>query len=210
MSKPWTNVVVAAAAVAVGVTAWTWRKEPGPPIAPAPAAVHELTVPKVDAVPELDGELDDALWHGAVARTGAFLDVSGSAARPYSDARVVWGEGRISIALYAADADIRTRGQLRDEFRVTIGAVSFGVSATGELVGAPAGTRVGHDHDGTLDDPSDDDEEWVIELTVPLSELGLRGAAGERAPFAVDRCDTNRGLRSCSAARYVLVLAGKP
>jgi hypothetical protein len=40
------------------------------------------------------------------------------------------------------------------------------------------------------------------------ASLGLKGRAGERVAFAVDRCDTTHdGTRSCSSAREALVLA---
>ena len=202
----WGNAVVVTAALALGLAAWRGRPAPAAP-ARAVVAGHELAVPIVDGALELDGELGDALWQGDVARTGAFLDASGAPARPYSDARVVSARGQLIVALYAADEDIQTTEPLRDVFHVTIGGATFEVSATGELRGAPAGTRIGHDLDGTVDDRSDDDEEWVIELAIPLASLGLQGRAGERVAFAVERCDTTRdGTHSCGSARAVLVL----
>jgi hypothetical protein len=188
-----------------------WRGRPKPAAAPAleVGARHELVVPDVEGAPELDGELGDAIWQGDVARTGPFLDGNGAPARPYSDARMVSARGQLIIALYAADEDIRTTGPLRDVFRVSVGTATFQVSATGELRGAPAGTRSGHDLDGTVDDPSDHDEEWVTEIEIPLATLGLQDRAGERVGFAVDRCDTTRdGARSCGSAHATLVLAG--
>lgn len=207
-TRPWGNAFVVAAAMLLALVAW--RSRHVPPRATAPAGTPDLEVAKVDGLPVLDGELGDAIWQGAVARTGPLLDASGAPARPYADARIAWGLDQLSIALYAADEDIRTVGRLRDEFRITLGNVTFEVSATGELRGAPVGTRVGHDHDGTLDDPSDDDEEWALELTIPLASLDLRGRLGERLPLAVERCDTTRnGVRACSTTRpVVLVLAG--
>jgi hypothetical protein len=213
----WGNAVVVGAALAVGIVASRPRPTPvGAAAAPAPVTQHELVVPAIDGAPVLDGELGDSIWRGALARTGAFLDANGAPARPYSDARAVVVRDELVIALYAADEDIRTSGPLRDAFRVTVGTTTFEVSATGELRGAPPGTRIGHDLDGTVDDPSDDDEEWVIELAIPLAALGVRAQAGdriarmERIAFAVDRCDTTHdGKRSCSTTRAVLVLDGK-
>jgi len=211
----WGNAVVVAAALALGLAASRGRPMPEAPV-PAVVAGHELVVPDVDGALELDGELGDAVWQGDIARTGAFVDANGAPARPYADARVVSVRDQLIVALYAADEDIRTTGPRRDRFRVTIGSAVFEVSASGDLRGAPAGTRIGHDLDGTPDDPSDDDEEWVLELAIPLAALGLhghageRGERGERVAFAVERCDTTRdGTRSCSSTRDVLVLGGK-
>lgn len=189
---------------ALAVAALAWRALPGASRHTAnvqpQAAPYDLLIPRVHALPKLDGELDDALWQGPVARTGAFLNEQGVSARPYSDARIAWGEDHIILALYAGDEDIRTSGSAKDLFRVTLGATTFEISATGALVGAPAGTRVAVDQDGTLDNSSDDDEEWVVELVIPLRSLGLEGKSGERIAFAAERCDTTHdGVRRCGA-----------
>ena len=207
----WANTVVVGAALLVGFAALRGRPATAAPARTATTA-PSLVVPAVDGVVALDGELGDGVWRNAVGRTGAFREVSGEAARPYSDARLVVVRDELVVALYAADEDVRTRGPLRDVFRVTIGDVTFEVSATGELRGAPPGTRIGHDLDGTPDDPSDDDEEWVIELAIPLASLApaTRGEHGERMAFAVERCETTRsGARSCSSVHRELVLPGK-
>jgi hypothetical protein len=61
---------------------------------------------------------------------------------------------------------------------------------------------IGRDVDGTVDDPSgEDDEEWLAEIAIPLAELGLAGAPGERVRFSLERCDTMReGDRRCGRA----------
>jgi hypothetical protein len=55
------------------------------------------------------------------------------------------------------------------------------------------------DRDGTLNRVGDNDEEWVVEMSVPLDALGLPVAkAGTRIPFAVRRCEVgNGGPRAC-------------
>jgi hypothetical protein len=57
------------------------------------------------------------------------------------------------------------------------------------------------DRDGTLDDPSDEDEEWVVEAAIPLAALGVTGAPGTRIQIEVSRCDTPRHttVRRCGA-----------
>jgi hypothetical protein len=170
-----------------------------------------VSVPDVGALPKLDGELDEPLWQAPVVRTGAFVDPAGGAARPYSDARIAWANGSLVVALYAADEDIRTSGPAADVFHVTLGDTSFDVTPTGELRGAPAGTTIGHDADGTIDDPSNDDEEWVLELVVPLRSLGLEGKPGERISFSAERCDTTHdGVRRCGATRKIELVLGPP
>ena len=148
-----------------------------------------LEVGFAPAAPEIDGELDEAIWQRAGGRTGAFTD------RPYSEARFAWTHTHLFIALYAADKDIRSS----DRFEVTLGRTTFDVSASGELRGAPAGTRAGVDRDGTIDDPSDDDEEWVIEVAVPLE------AIDGSLDVAIRRSDAPQGV-----ANAHLVLVDRP
>ena len=54
--------------------------------------------------------------------------------------------------------------------------------------------------DGTMNLSSDDDEEWVIEMAIPLKALGIRGEKGERVGLTLGRCDsTHRGPRVFAA-----------
>jgi hypothetical protein len=57
------------------------------------------------------------------------------------------------------------------------------------------------DTDGTLNKLGDNDEEWVVEMQVPLDALGLiRTGPGTRIPFAVRRCEVGRdGPRACGS-----------
>jgi hypothetical protein len=174
-----------------------------------------LHVPHLPGSVVLDGDTDDPGWTASTepARTGPFLLATGAPARPYSDSRLVWGDGHLYLALYAADEDIRSRVDqmdgpvsLDDAFRLvfTRGDAEYAidVSPTGVLAdavrngGGPrdyawnSGAHVSHEHDGTLNDPSDSDEEWVIEMAIPFESLGMAGHAGERIGFAAWRCDT--------------------
>ena len=112
------SLLVGALAI-VGVVAIT-RRAPPPPPRSLPVrevrAVRELAIPNVGELPKLDGELDDAIWHLAVARTGPFLNEQGAHARPYSDARIAWAHDHLILALYAGDEDIRTSGPTKDLF----------------------------------------------------------------------------------------------
>ena len=60
--------------------------------------------------------------------------------------------------------------------------------------------RRGTDLDGTLDDPRDDDEEWVVELAIPYSLLGIRGTPDQSLSFSVKRCDTPKGRATVCGA----------
>src|SRR5215475_9737526 len=134
------------------------------------AADRALVVPQVGAAIHCDGELDEVAWRSP-ARTGPFLDPKGETAAPYSEARFLRDDANLYIALYAADEDIRSS----DEFIVQVGSgssqMTLHFTAAGKLVPAIAGAKVGVDLDGNLDDASNDDEEWVIEASIPLAAL---------------------------------------
>ncbi|MDP9148989.1 MAG: hypothetical protein M3O36_03470, partial [Myxococcota bacterium] len=175
-----------------------------------------LRVPHLSGTIVLDSDTDDPGWTSpsGPARTGAFAGDDGLAARPYSDARLVWGDGHLYLALYAADEDIESTPDepgrpvgLGDSFRLAFFREDDGeqlwidVSPTGSVSGsrrprsAPAdltwrsGAHVSQEIDGTLNDATDDDEEWVIEMAVPFESLGMSGRVGESIGFAVSRCD---------------------
>jgi hypothetical protein len=59
--------------------------------------------------------------------------------------------------------------------------------------------RVGADYDGTLNKIGDFDEEWTVQLALPLeSILVTRAGAGTRIPFTVERCEiAYDGRRAC-------------
>jgi hypothetical protein len=203
-------VTVAAAACA----AWGCCRRAAPPLEDT-AVGAVLRVPRAAPAPVLDGDNDDPGWTRAPgpARTGPFLDARGAATRPHSDARLLWGDGQLYLLLYAADDDIRARG---DAFRIRVsrGGRTFAieVSADGAIREAArdargvldpswrSGAHVSREIDGTLDDARDTDEEWSLEMALPLAPLGLKGEPGEVAGFAIERCDaSSTGERSCGA-----------
>lgn len=182
-----------------------------------------MRVPRAASAIDLNGELSEASWIDGSARTPPFAAEDGAPARPYSDARLLWGDGFLYLALYAADEDIRAALAehdapiwTEDSFHVAFARrnklFSIEVSPIGTTTDFVQGSdgklefgwqslaRVGHDLDGKPNDASDDDEEWVIELAIPLSSLGLRGVRGERVGFSVHRCDTPKsGVRVCAS-----------
>lgn len=189
-----------------------------------PAAA--IVVPRADAALALDGELDETAWSRA-ARTGAFVDDAGAPARPFSEARFLEQGGTLFVALYAADDDIRAAKRAHDDpvylddaFSVRLSTEAPGsptylldVSARGVITDArrdasghvdaswESGARAGADRDGTLDDATDEDEEWVVELAIPLASIGA--APGSPVVVDVQRCDTprDRSGRRCGAFR---------
>jgi hypothetical protein len=189
-------------------------------------ALDTLVVPRARGSIRIDGELEEEDWRSAV-RTGAFVDAHGAEARPFSDARFLQRDGAIFVVLYAADDDIRAAVKEHDgavwtddAFIVTLGpdapgAPSFeiDVSAAGVTSDArrglkgerdaawESGIEVGIDRDGTMNDASDEDEEWVVEARIPLAALGVSSEPGARLRFAASRCDRPRagGPRRCGS-----------
>lgn len=184
-------------------------------VAPQAAAVADsasgpfLAVHRADAPPKIDGALDEPSWSERSARTGAFVGPDGRQARPYSDARLLWHAGTLDLALYAADQDLRPA---TDAFVVVLAAngkratLRFGPRGLlpvehpdSDSTALAAGATVAVDLDGSIDDPSDDDEEWVVEASLPLAPLGLQGAPSEALTIAIERCDTPKGgATSCA------------
>jgi hypothetical protein len=191
--------------------------------AAASAAPLELHVPHVKGSITLDGDLDDTGWTGPIARTGAFLGADGTPARPYSDARITWGDGHLYLALYAADEDVRDAKRapdgptwLDDSFHIVFvrgdETSVIDISATGVVTDArksrggsldfswQSGLHVSTELDGTINDSHDDDEEWSLEIALPLESLGLKGKRGESIGLALRRCDTPKGAtRTCGS-----------
>jgi hypothetical protein len=184
-----------------------------------------LHVPHLPGSIVLDGDTDDPGWTSppGPARTGAFLNAAGVESRPYSEARAVWGDGHLYFSLYAADEDIRSGATehdgpvwLDDSFRLVFtlpdGERAIEVSPRGVVTDAkrsPGGAfdyawesraHVSPEVDGTVNNPKDSDEEWVIEMAIPFEALGMSGERGETLGFSVRRCDTPKsGARVCSA-----------
>lgn len=189
-------------------------------VAPAASAPPRLRVPHAVGPIKADGELDEETWRDA-ARTESFLDQqTGELSRPYSDTRLLWDEKNLYLARYAADEDINATARhdeplwLKDAFSIRISipgrADAFGIEVapsgvvTDFLVrpdgtldrGWESGALVGVDLDGTLNDESDEDEEWIIEAAIPWSSLGITDPI--HAPplgLKLSRCDTPRDHR---------------
>lgn len=197
----------------------------GSSLAPRSTDYVVLHVPHIPGGINLDGDTDDQGWTmpPGPARTGGFLLANGATARPYSETRLVWGDGYLYLSLYAADEDVETRTTkhdgplwLDDSFRVTLWrpGTEYVIEVSPKAVitdsiredgGAydyswESGAHASHELDGTMNKPDDEDEEWVIELAVPFGSIGLKGEAGESIGFSVRRCDTpKQASRVCAS-----------
>lgn len=116
----------------------------------------------------IDGAWREPAWN-AKAQRGVFVDETGSAARPYSEIRLLREGDQLYVALYAADEDIRSD----DAFELRVGITSLRITPN-----EARRPRLAVSLDGTLDRPSDDDEEWIVELALPVA-----------SPITASRCD---------------------
>jgi hypothetical protein len=174
---------------------------------------REIHVPHASDAIRFDGELTEPSWL-ASARTGPFLTKEGKQAVPYSDARFVWTNESLRVGLYASDIDIVSAKVAADgpvwdadAFHVVfekdgveheLDVAPTCVLTDGERrVGASTDYRwqslakLACDSDGTVDVSGDRDEEWVVEMAVPLQSLGLRPEGGERINVRIRRCDVD-------------------
>jgi hypothetical protein len=64
-----------------------------------------------------------------------------------------------------------------------------------------SGADVDVDTDGTVNQLGDADEEWVVELTIPLGKIGHKSAKpGKQLRFSVSRCEVAYdGVRACGS-----------
>lgn len=158
------------------------------------ATSHEKdSVPRTTMIIRIDGDWGELDWAKRAMR-GQFRGDDGQLARPSSEVRFLRDDHDLFVALYAADENI----QSNDAFDLTIGALSLHADATGHVTPTVPGVTaaVGYD-EGTLDDPRDDDEEWVVELKIPLDTLS---ATGGQPAVRSSRCDTPKdGVKRCGS-----------
>lgn len=134
----------------------------------------------------------------------------GSEGKPYSDIRLAHEGGTLHVVLYASDHDIVTSGAPADgplwrgdDFHVvfTHGSTSFAFDVDpkctitdGKREGQGAwsyawqsGAKATCDTDGTVDQPGDNDEEWVVDLDIPMASMDLTDK--DHLDLSVRRCD---------------------
>lgn len=177
---------------------------------PTGAGRAAVKVPRLVRPPRIDGRLDDPAWKGA-ARMGPFRRSDGRAeARQQTRVLMGWDRGFLYLACDCTDHDIRGHYQNRDDplyleevFEAFLDTDADGrdyleleVSPNGQTFDAWfSGRRSGRRLDwnpplqlavqvtGTLNDSSDSDTGWTVELALPLDSLPgrvRRPAAGVR------------------------------
>ncbi len=182
MARPTRTLLLALSVIACGHTSSTGDRE----------------VPHATGVLKIDGEWREPDWLNTALR-GQFVGSDGQLSRPTSEVRFLRDDTTLYIGCYAADDDIRST----DGFDLDLGSLALHIDATGKATPDLPGMRVGVDRDGTLDDPKNFDEEWRLEIAVPIEALPTHGPA----TVSVSRCDSPKhGGRLCGAWLGRLVL----
>jgi hypothetical protein len=188
----------------------------------------QLHVPKVTARVRLSAETQGKpYWDTDDGVTRNLRDERGQGMVPFTQAKVRWGGGSLYLLLYAGDLDLEGRVKKRDaaleaddSFRLEFGSGDevrvISVSVLGTLTDSlcarsasgrrcdpswDSGARLVVDRDGSLNKIGDNDEEWVVEMSIPLAKLGLKKpAAGARIPFSIRRCEIGHdGPHACGS-----------
>jgi hypothetical protein len=169
------------------------------PDGPRDAAPSSTVVPWITQPLTLDGDWNELEWDD-VAVSWKFVDEDGMLARPYSEVRLLRDQSVLYVGLYAGDDDIEST----DLFQVTLGDINFQVHPNGHVLSSVPGIHAASDLDGTIDHPGDDDEEWVIEASVPLTLLSHPSSI----PMTAQRCDVSRSnVLLCGRASATLAIA---
>ncbi len=192
-------------------------------------ATSFLNVPRAPKAIVPSSHFDVNAWGNAV-NTHTLLDANGKGAVPVSEARFLWGQEQLYVAFYAGDLDLEVRetkhdGAVWKDDSVTLSFFTgdaqkrlITVSPTGVLADGvcprdaqnlsdarcdlhwESHARFAVDYDGTLNKLGDFDEEWTVELAIPLRSLDAPARAGTELSFAVNRCDMAfDGQRACGA-----------
>ncbi len=210
--------VFALLVIALGTLAVGCRDQESarPKSQPSATPVSAQCVPTVlvakRGTPTLDGELDQPVWHDALA-TAAFVEERENRPVPHTEARASWDESALYLALYVADDDLRASDRVRIEID---GKGSLDVSPARKLscrFGAQSdcaalGIQGAFDVDGDVDAPNEEDEEWDVTLAIPWRALAPSGRPAA-LPVSFQRDDTVEGRqlvtvwsRGCGAIRF--------
>jgi hypothetical protein len=168
-----------------------------------------LPIPHLTGAITLDGDMDDPGWvrPPGPARTGDFLLENGKPAVPHTHARLIWGGEYLYMAVLASDEDIESDDALHIVFFEGDAQRAIDVSPRAVITGSIGGVHASSEIDGTINAPGDYDEEWTLELAIPVESLGMVGERGENIGMSLRRCDTPKdGTRICAGFRARIVL----
>jgi hypothetical protein len=171
----------------------------GPTLEGTQVALPEYHLPKASKAPVIDGRLDDEAWKAAPAVT-LLGSVDGRPVSKKTTVRLLWDEANLYVAFDAEDPDIWGTKLKKDDDIYNEDAVEVFLDADGdgatynELQVSPhntnfdasfvtrrsdlptamaweSGMKSAVQVKGSLDDASDTDERWTVELQIPIAKL---------------------------------------
>jgi cellulose/xylan binding protein with CBM9 domain len=194
----------------------------GPSIGAAaavPPPVPEARIRKAPTPPKIDGVLDDAAWKTATALT--LVDsLDGRPAQLRTTARLTWDDEALYVAFDSEDPDVWGTFKNRDDPLYTQDVVEIFIDADadgktyneievsshnvvfdayfparrqGMDLSWDSGLQSAVKVNGTIDDPSDRDQGWTVEMRIPFARLSsvphLPPRPGDRWRFNLYRLD---------------------
>jgi hypothetical protein len=167
-------------------------RELGPPVAGE--------VPRIDEPLTIDGKLAERAW---TERAATFTFVDGSAeAVPRTQIRLLRDDKTLYVALSAADQDIEST----DAIQLVIPPLVMWFDPRGLMKPVVADAEVAAAYDKTIDNPSDVDTAWTVEVALPIRSLPLE-ATLETTWIHAARCDFGKdGKKRCGGWNGPLTL----
>ncbi len=148
-------------------------------VEPTSCAPIVLEATRVTAPPRLDGELRREEGWLDTPRTRTFVDASvPTAVVAFTEVRALWDDAALYLSFYSADEDLRgddwVQASFADGLELRVSPANVLTCQRGGAVVdcAGLGIRSAVDTDGTIDQPADEDEEWVVEVAVPWPAIG--------------------------------------
>lgn len=183
------------AALALAVFSVACHREHAPPAPP------RLVVSRAQGPITVNGLLDEPAWPKA-AHSPPFEDATGRQA-PFADLSAMADDDALYLSVYVADEDLRSDG---DTVTLDVGPLHLVLGPKGCQV--PAGVQVGTDLDGEVDDPAQDDEEWVSEIRIPRALLPSNEVSLRVVRVDAGRAGRPHALAWPRAAPAILDLTG--
>lgn len=150
-----------------------------PSAAAAPPRCVPTTLLARRGTPSLDGQLDQPVWHAARA-TDPFTSPRPTAVVAHTEARASWDDDALFLALYVADDDLRATDQVRVDFGSGLSVEAspdrqLRCRAGAERDCAALGIEAAFTVDGDVDATAQEDEEWVVTLSIPWRTVSPEG-----------------------------------
>lgn len=211
-----------------------WGPELGGSALPEPP---EYVAKRVSRPPKVDGVLDDEAWKAAapVVLRGS---LDGRSLELRTQARLVWDDSSLYVAFEVEDPDVwgtykerdqplyeqevvevfldangdgRTYNELQVSPHNVIFDAYFPARRQGMDLGWDSGVKTAVQVRGTLDDASDKDEGWTVELQVPVARLAevphVPPRKGDRWRFNLYRLE-HRGRRQVEGHAFSPLFVG--